>query len=296
MKKFVKFNINGDYLPLLENKVHVINNNQSQYLVTLPEDDYCVEYIHQINQKVDKNLYYDWEIFYQYTEQELDKASAFCVKISNLIEPCGEECGTKYNEGTACPICGAGRIQKDELHLSDFSSMTSYDIGKTIGGEIIVSKYFQELVFKHGLTGMDFQPIILNGKRDSDYYQLKTIGRVDISVKTRFGIDFFDTINVPCSEEKKINICGHAVTLPKEIYVCPNGDLLGLRLLSELFIKEKSFKKCPDDFMKTSQYVGVKRGVLRPEPLYVCSRKFYETVKKLNIKGMEFEIAFLSAE
>lgn len=297
MKKFVKFNVNGDYLSLLKNSGRFMSEiGNSPYAVILPIDDINVDYIHQINQKVNNSLYFDWEIVYQYTEKELQDASAFRVKILNIFEPSGEECGTKYNEKDACPICGAGRTQKGELRLSNISSMTNYDIGKTIGGEIVVSRRFQEMAIKHSFKGMAFRPILVNGDYSSEYVQLEVPARVEISPKTIFGIDFFDTVNVPYGEEKKINICGHTITLPREVYVCPNGDLVGLRLLSELFINEKSYKNNPYDFIKTSQYVGVKRGLLRPEPLYVCSKKFYEIIKSSRVSGMEFEIVNISIE
>ena len=75
--------------------------------------------------------------------------------------------------------------------------------------------------------------------------------------------------------------------------MCPNHDLLGLCLLSELFIDKESFRLHHYDFMKTMQYVGVKRGMLRPEPLYVCSKSFFEMIKRENIYGMEFDIAHI---
>lgn len=293
MKKYVRFNINGNYLNLLDGRIQYSKNDISHATVILSDDDINIDYIYQLNEKVDKNLYYDWDFFYKYTDKELDGADLFRIKILNTIDTCGEECGTKYDESISCPICGAGRKQVGLLKLSSNLSFAGYDIYKTIGGEIIVTKRFQELLLKNNIQGIIFQPIIINGEISPYFMQLIATVSIDISHKTRFGIDYFDKMNIPSSNEKTINICGHNITIPKEIYVCPNHDLLGLCLLSELFIDKESFRLHHYDFMKTMQYVGVKRGMLRPEPLYVCSKSFFEMIKRENIYGMEFDIAHI---
>ncbi len=293
MKSFVKFCINKRYWDLLKNKCQCYSMGKDSVSVLLPFDDVKnIDYIHQINEKTDNNLYYDWDVVYNYSDIEIDNAELFHVKINNVIEPCGEECGTKYDDNGSCPICGAGRKQISTLNLTKIPSLKEYDIFKTISGEIIVSERFCELVFNHKLCGLLLQPILINKKKSLRFMQLDAVMRVDISKKTRFGIDFFDTINIPQSSEKKINICGHEIAIPKEIYVCPNKDLMGLRLLSELYIKKHPEHQC--DFMKTSQYVGVRRGLLQPEPLYLCSKKFFDIVKENNISGLSFSIVKLS--
>ena len=238
-----------------------------------------------------KKTYCDWEIVYNYTDEELAEAQMFRVKISKTIELCGEEGGTSYDNKQSCPICGSGRVQKGLLMLSKIPSLGRVAICKTIGGEVIVSKKFKETVEKYNLQGMMFQPILVNGTIASDVLQLIAKDKVCISTKTRFGVDCFDSLNRPFSEERKTNICGHEITMPKEIYVCPNHDLLGLNILSELYVTKESYSTLSADFARTLQYIGVKRGLLRPEPLYVCKRGFYEMVKSEKIPGLDFEIA-----
>ena len=43
-----------------------------------------------------------------YTREELSAAEAIQLLIFRELEPCGEECGTGYDQATACPYCGAG--------------------------------------------------------------------------------------------------------------------------------------------------------------------------------------------
>jgi hypothetical protein len=47
----------------------------------------------------------------------LSSAQLFQLKINKVFEPAGEECGTEYNEGTACPFCGTGADQVSPLFL-----------------------------------------------------------------------------------------------------------------------------------------------------------------------------------
>src|SRR5438093_1063727 len=46
-----------------------------------------------------------------YTDTELAAAQLLSFFVTSVFEPAGEECGTVYDESTACPVCGAGRSQ-----------------------------------------------------------------------------------------------------------------------------------------------------------------------------------------
>lgn len=291
MESFIRFRINKDKLNLLDANIQVMAEDHSYATIVLPIDNNNKDRWHRIEEIVDGRAYYDWDVFYKYTDEEFAKARLFRVRINKTVEPCGEECGTVYDDRQACPICGSGRVQKGPLILSKVSTLGKVDVCKTIGGEIIVSKRFQELVGKYSLRGMLFLPILVKGIPSQLFMQLTAKDSVDISHETRFGIDYFDSVNIPYNDERKINICGHEITMPKEIYVCPNQDLMGLNLLSELYITEESYQSHFFDLARTAQYVGVKRGLLRPEPLYVCTKAFYEMVKHEKILGMDFEIA-----
>jgi hypothetical protein len=291
METFIRFRIKKEKLNLLDADIQVLEGDHSFVTIVLPIDNNNKNSRNQIKEIIGGRAYYDWDVFYKYTDEEVAEARLFRVRIKKTVEPCGEECGTIYDDGPSCPICGAGRVQKGPLILSKLPSLGKVDVCKTIGGEIIVSKRFQKLVGKYSLQGMIFLPILVKGIPSPHAMQLAVKDSVIISHETRFGIDYFDSVNTPCSDERKINICGHEITMPKEIYVCPNQDLVGLNLLSELYINEESYLSQSFDLARTTQYVGVKRGMLRPEPLYVCTKEFYEMVKHEKIPGMDFEIA-----
>jgi ribosomal protein S14 len=45
--------------------------------------------------------------------------------------------------------------------------------------------------------------------------------------------------------------------------------------------------------ISSKQMIGVKRGLLRLEPLYLCSREFRKIALEEKLKGFEFEIAHI---
>src|SRR6266849_3130568 len=59
-----------------------------------------------------------WQIRREYSAQECERAELFQLKIDAVFEPCGEECGTQYDESSACPVSGTGSRQASELVLN----------------------------------------------------------------------------------------------------------------------------------------------------------------------------------
>lgn len=290
MKKYVYFRINDMFIDVVQKNIPSAFRNNNNTILVLPTNDMQIQLIYKLNKQLDDNLYYDWDLFYEYTDEELTNADLFRVKYPITIDSCGEEGGTRYDYSTACPICGAGRQQMGDLHLSSKLSLKKNTIYKTIGGEIIVPYTFCNMAKEQNLHGMDFLPVWMGDCKSTDFFQLTTTYRLEVSSKTRFGIDFFDTDNISSMSGKTFNIGGQIIYFPKEIYVCPNRDLVGLRLLSELFVIPNKTSSTQVDYMKTAQYIGVKRGFLNPEPLYICSKKAYNALKKMNLKGIVFEI------
>lgn len=74
-----------------------------------------------------------------------------------------------------------------------------------------------------------------------------------------------------------------------EIYKCPKGDTIGLNLLSEPYVADNPLIK-DFDFFASRQKLGVKRGLLRPEPIYFCSPAFRKMIEEEKLSGFEFEI------
>lgn len=105
------------------------------------------------------------------------------------------------------------------------------------------------------------------------WYQLVVKSKpVKIASATRFGIDPFDEDN-----EGK--------------YRCPNGHIIGFKILSELSVEKDSWDG--SDINLTESMIGCRQGVYVPAPLITISKWLYNLLKDNNIKGFETEVAYL---
>lgn len=227
---------------------------------------------HVIKNANTESFFYGWGIKRKYTKQELNAAKLFSLIISNVFEPTGEECGTLYNEAAACEICGANREQVGPLFLKN-GTIPKKDISKTIGGEIVVSGRFAQIIKQRNLKGLELNPIKFeNGI--SDYFQLVASSKIDLSPNIVSGINPFDL----------------STNSEGEIYKCSKGHSIGLNLLSEAYVLN-SPSISENDFFMSQQKIGVRRGLLRPEPIYFCSPAFREMIEEEKLSGFKFEIA-----
>jgi hypothetical protein len=113
---------------------------------------------------------------------------------------------------------------------------------------------------------------------------------LELTKKTIAGGDPFD-LSTEGSEAIEFTISGgHHVKFEKEVYKCSKGHLIGQNLLSEPYVLNSPLIS-DYDFFASKQKIGVKRGLLRPEPLYLCSPAFREMVEEEKLSGFEFEIA-----
>lgn len=219
-----------------------------------------------------------WIPHRRYTRRELESAQAFDLIIKRVFEPSGEECGTKYDASTVCSLCGAGDAQASNLFL-DAKSLArrgNLAIAKSIGGEVVASAAFVELFKAHALQGARFQPICTQTRPSEHipgWYQLiGTDKRAEIVEPTRAGMNPFD-------EDREGR------------YRCPWCDVLGLNLLSELSVARTSFQGT--DIAFTKQRVGVRRGLLRPEPSLLISPRLWRVLEQSRLKGCRVEVAHL---
>jgi hypothetical protein len=211
----------------------------------------------------------------EYSKHELDTAALLQMVIKTTFEPAGEECGTLYDETTSCDICGANRKQIGPLWLKR-SSIPKKDIARTIAGEVVMSDRFAEALTETKLKGVSLEPIQFQKRSSETYYQLVASAEVELSKDTVAGVNYFD----------------HSETSDGEIYKCAKGHTIGLNLLSEVYV-EKNEIIHQNDFMASRQKIGVKRGLLRPEPIYLCSQAFRNVVQAENITGLTFEVAHI---
>ena len=239
-----------------------------------------------------------------YTKKEIENARFFQMTPTRHFQPSGEECGTTYDETQACPVCGSGAKQMTPLQLRK-SSIPHVDIAETIarGEEIVVSEHFKELMEKNHITGIRFAPVYGSGrvKKETGFYQIFPEHYLDFSRRTLFGLDPFDlTDDTPnmifwrryfSKYDWKRYFSDH----DKEVNDCPNGDKIGLNILSEAYIKDHPMLDRLD-FFASRQTIGVRRGLLRPFHLLFCSNRMMRLIKDNKLKGFYFEVAHIVEE
>ena len=208
-----------------------------------------------------------------YSKDELESAKFLQLIIKTAFEPCGEELGTIYDESTACPLCGAGRTQVNDLILNVRKIPKKRDISSSIADEWVVSDKFVRVFRDNNMAGAEFLPVIdcKKGEVSTKYFQIKITGTVGRSAKspTKFGIDPFNLDD-------------------KGEYVCPYGHVSGLSILSELYIKKENWDG--SDIAVTEDMIGQRMGLLVPKPLIVISQRFYRILKKEKIRGFREEV------
>jgi hypothetical protein len=291
MKEIHEFRIMEEYYHLLPQPNNAKYNGVA-YVLKIGKNDPNFEKIKFLKEKVRKE-YDDFFFLFsnikrEYSKKELDLATLLQMKIKTAFEPDGDQCGTEYDETAACEICGTNRKQIGVLKLKK-GSIPKKDIARTIAGEVVVSEKFAEAVKKRGLKGILLEPVLF-GKGISNYCQLIASTELELSKNTIAGDNIFTTTTG--SKGGTSYICGYKFVSEPEVYICPKGDLIGLNLLSEAYVLNSPLIK-EYDFFASRQKVGVKRGQLRPEPVYLCSPAFRQMVIDEKLSGFDFEVAHI---
>ena len=304
MKEIVEFRIIMRYAHLLFRDDEGTNLGDSVKVVRIDKNDPRFNAIGELQKKARENnaLFFTcFDYKRSYTETEINNAEWFLMFRTRHFEPTGEECGTIYDESSACPICGSGAKQLSPLKLKR-SSIPKADMAESIawGDETIVSERFVNMVKDNNLKGMDFEPVISSANRGQklNYYQVRPQCYLDFSKKTVFGQTPFNLSGeFPGCTLEGVQPDGTLVkkVIPPEIYKCPNGDNMGLCLLTEAYIKSDSVLNGLD-FFASKQTIGGRRGVIRQDHLFFCSNRMMRLIKENNLKGFKFEVAHIVDE
>lgn len=291
MNEFVELRINQEFAGLLFARNEGKLLGDSVKLIRIPIEDPRFKRIADVSKKVKsthkQSFLFGWKIIREYTSEELKAAALMHLLIRRTFEPAGEECGTEYDESVACKICGANRKQISPLTLKK-GSIPNNDIARTIAGEVVVSERFADVIREKSLQGMELSPVCFDDK-ESRHHQLKANREVKLTGNTIAGVNPFDFSESSPGSEFSIQ-GGHLREFEPEVYKCPKGHTIGLNLISEPFVENHEALQ-EDDFLASEQKVGVKRGLLRPEPLYLCSPRFRKLVIEEKLTGFGFEIA-----
>lgn len=248
--------------------------------VELPIDDPKFKQVGELNaflKKEHNNFFFaGWDIRRRYTADEVRHAKLFLLCHIATFEPAGEECGTQYDESSACPNCKSGAKQVSPLFLDWKRIPKSKDIARTIAGEIVVSKCMVDLFNRHSITGAHFGPVCQHpgsSTESKDWFQLLIKScDAEVTAPTKMGVNPFDE-----------DTAGQ--------YRCSRGDLIGLARLSEVSISHLSYGGF--DIVASRQFVGTRRGSLRPERFLLVSPRLQQVIREEKLKGCELEIAYL---
>ncbi len=230
----------------------------------------------ELRKKKGKPFFYGWDIRRYYSEAECQAAELFHLINHSAFEPAGEECGTKYDEKAACPECRSGAKQVSDLFLHWKRIPQRKDISNTIAGEKVISRRGVELFVKHGIRGARFAPIRsspASSAESKEWFQLFTEScEVNVVPPTRVGNEPFDDD-------------------PSGRYKCSRGDLIGLNLLSEVWISRASYNG--SDIVASREFVGCRRGLLRPERMIFVSPKLRHVLTSERLKGFRIDVAHI---
>ena len=147
--------------------------------IEVPTTDPLVSRIHEL--LADKQARRDgffvssWDVRRSYSPAELEAAELFHLIITAVCEHAGEDCGTDYDESTACPRCGAGRTQRSELILDLRKAPKRKDIARTIADEWVVSQRLAELITEAQLTGLELRAVRHRARYQDDPVDLTLV-------------------------------------------------------------------------------------------------------------------------
>jgi hypothetical protein len=230
----------------------------------------------EIRRLKDSFFFAGWDLERTYTKKEMDAADMFHLRSFWTFEPAGEECGTEYDDASACPLCHSGARQTTPLFMPLGSIPKSKDFCRTIGGEIILSRKAVKCFDAANVTGAKFVPLRSKTKphaESPDWFQLNVLNsQAAIIPPTCTGNKPFDY-----DEQNE--------------HRCERGDLIGLNLLSEVTISAASSGTA--DFQCSRQFLGLRRGLLRPERVILVSQKVRKIIETHKLKGCRLEVAYL---
>lgn len=141
----------------------------------------------------------------------------------------------------------------------------------------MVSERVAELFDREEVSGAALRPIRISRpvSANARYWYQVVVESADAVIvpPTRVGIDPFDDD-------------------PEGECRCAEGDLIGLNILSEVSISADTRGRA--DIVATRQFVGVRRGLLRPEPEILISPKVCRLIESEKLKGCRIEVAHLA--
>jgi hypothetical protein len=214
-------------------------------------------------------LFSTCEVRRHYTPRELLAAEYLQVSFGPFFRPTGEECGTLYDESAACPRCGAGARQVNELHLEPRRIPKSRELSHTLGGEYVISSRLAGVLRAHGITGYELRPVVSRGGRPiAEWHQfLVSSATAELVPPTRTGNSYMAPEPDP--------------------HRCPEGHVIGFRQLSALTLSRASLGG--QDWVLTRQRFGRRVGLFHPYEGMLVSQRLYRLLKEQKVRYLHAE-------
>ena len=134
---------NKKYLPLLrQDRVRSVDGLVTKVRVETrdPQFKNVGELQERLMKKRGDFFFFSWSVRRKYSRTEVVSAKLFQMELSAFFEPCGEECGTIYDDSVACQFCGASAVQVSDLRVDLRRVPRAKDIASTIANEWIISE------------------------------------------------------------------------------------------------------------------------------------------------------------
>ena len=147
--------------------------------ITIASDDPRFSRIGELHKELQEaaagSFFYGSRFLRRYSPKELERAELLKLVVTTAFEPAGEECGTRYDESTACPKCGSGATQVSDLWLDLRKVPKGKEIASTIAGEWIVSQHLAELLTDAGLIGFELRRVRHRAYYENDGLDLRQL-------------------------------------------------------------------------------------------------------------------------
>ncbi len=222
-------------------------------------------------------FFHGWNFRRRYSKAELDAAEIFQATFHS-VEIAGEDYGTKYDEYRACPMCGCGATQANELVLDRKRLSRRKDFIETLACELVASSRVAEAFQRYEVSGVRFDAMRCAGSDVSSDEWMQLIATSHDARLAPATVAGCRPLEDPNSEESAR-------------YRCPLGHRLGLNLISEAFVERSSWDG--KDVAYSNEYFGSHQGLLRPRRLIFVSQKVREVIEQEKLRGVTLEVAHL---
>lgn len=237
-------------------------------------------------------------IRFEYSSSELESAERLTLYVTRRFDPCGEECGTEYDDAKGCQnvispggvlhfgsfwgdvtyppaICGYGSERKGPLRIRPSSVPKTADFAESIAGEIVVTERVKVGIESMGCRGVSFETV-------------GTFRRPARSPRPLFAM----VVTGGLVRYHPSMFWGKMPELtPSRPSPCPMGHLIPGSPTSETCVVREDLTG--EAFQRSFQMSGYRQGLLRPQAETFVTPEVRRLALQEGWKGVEFTVALV---